>query len=142
MRGLLRTTTIVGACILLFVAVAWLLLHPLAWWTLTIGWGDRPFDSGGWKTAPTMQQDRDGEHNPRGAMVRSLCRSGQLRGLTRAEVRDVLGEPDTLAYPPTTSDEAWHYYIGWYSGFHMDPDFLAVGFGPDGRVVRWWTWQS
>jgi hypothetical protein len=142
--ALQRALAIVAGGLLAW-AWLWAFCGPMDHWSSTIGWGNRPFDSAVWQAAPRSIDDRDEEHNPRGAMLRSLLRNHRLRGLTKAEVVALLGKPDPadgISSSRVPQYETWDYYVGWYSGFKLDPDFLAVMFGLDGRVADWAIWQS
>jgi hypothetical protein len=106
-----------------------------------------PFEEERWKAGTEEQVQSD---CVRGAMLQDLLADGKLEGLTRQEVREMLDSPDYLGpgldrrieeldAPDTAIAEAsvWYYYLGFCSGFQMDPDFLAVEFGDDGTVHRW-----
>jgi hypothetical protein len=121
----------------------WVFTGPLDYWFSTIGWGNRPFESGAWASA-AGHDDPDPVHNPRGIMLRSLLRDHPLRGLSEAEVSGLLGCPDStdpVSGVPVGRRETWNYFVGYYSGFRMDADFLSLTFR-DGKVVTWRIWQS
>ena len=124
---------VLSACLVLLAMWTW--LQPLGWWFDTVGFGNQPFDSATWK-----QTDRRDygitPPDPRGMMLRSLLRSGRLRGATKDEVMDLLGRPDP-ALLLAGAGEHWDYQIGWFTGFQMDPDFLVIAFDGGGRVKNW-----
>ncbi|MHB8995166.1 MAG: hypothetical protein ACYC63_07955 [Armatimonadota bacterium] len=139
-RARRRRALIVGAATLLVAGAAWAATHP--WWLLTIGWGNRPFDSAVWRAAPKSIDDPASAENPRGAMLRSLLRDHSLRGLSKPQVLLLLGKPEPSANMPLSVADEWHYYLGCYSGFKIDADFLSLEFGADGRVAEWGVWQT
>jgi energy-coupling factor transporter transmembrane protein EcfT len=138
------------AAVFLGALTLWCWVRPGEYWFLTLGWGDRPFDSAVWGKA-----DR-GEllGNSRGSMVRSLLRDHPLPGLSREDVRQLLGDPDYVDWEfparfsevPTDHDirvaRTFQYALGGYSGFGMDVDLLCLRFGIDGAVADWWLMQT
>lgn len=109
------------------------------------------FDSEAWRRADAHDFDC-----ARGGMVWELLATRRLSGLTRAQVEALLGPPDNLGEQWPTRPlgevtnpeiammqaEAWEYCIGYCSGFRIDPDFLVVTFGGDGRVSKYYTYQG
>lgn len=134
--GILLTIGVVGLAV-----VAFRVLMPSEWHQ------DLVFNQQTWKA--NKNGDRD---NPRGRMLDSLLADKRLKGMTRAQVIDLLGPPDGLDRivndSLTTSDDAANtaneflYILGAWSGFRMDPDFLSICFDSHGRVRRWSVWQS
>lgn len=94
------------------------------------------FDSETWKHASTEPPGG----TTRGQMLHSLERNHRLKGMTREQIRELLGEPCDDG--PPNSEKRWHYDLGFCSGFQIDMDFLTFEFGDDGRVTGWWVWQS
>jgi len=82
------------------------------------------FDSARWKTPQTGYT--------RVRMVSMLLLTHDLKGMTRAEVIALLGEP-----PPSDYFRDWDfvYHLGHERGlFRVDSEWLVLRFGPDGRV--------
>ncbi len=107
------------------------------------GWGDATFDSEEWKAVEALRPD-----SPRGTMVSDLLDNHELIGLTREQVRELLGDPEEAntsrgrrAHPVETAPE-WIYYLGMYSGFRIDEDILVIKFDANDRVKRWWVRQT
>ena len=112
-----------------------------------------PFDSERWKQPV---DDKVQSECIRGRMVRDLILHRTLDGLTRDETKELLGTPgeigshtratriEDLACPEVAIMRArrWQYYLGFCSGFQIDADLLVVEFGEDGRVRRYYTYQS
>jgi len=128
-------------------AVAAVSAAAFVFWPRPVGWGNAPFDSERWIAAKNSSPD-----NPRGKMIRSLVRSHELRGKTRAEIVALLGAPDgadrQIADSLRVSDDVassaseFDYVLGMYSGYRVDYDFLSVEFDREGRVRAWWVWQG
>lgn len=97
------------------------------------GWGmafpGRAFDAVAWQDE---DQIRDGV---RLGMADRLVARGTLRGKTRAEVVEVLGEP-----PPTAYFGGWDlvYWLGPERGFFsIDSEWLVVRLGEGERVAEY-----
>jgi hypothetical protein len=108
-----------------------------------------PFDAARWKEPVDAKIESE---CVRGRMVRDLLADRKLDGLTRGEVEEMLGRPEYLGSGLDLSmDEAedpaaamanarvWNYYLGFCSGFQIDPDFLAIEFDEDGLVQNYHT---
>ena len=114
--------------------------------------------------------DLDEIENPRGAMIDDLFNNYLTEGMHRNKVIELLEEPydervrkilkngeaDSLRNRFDESaiaslnqlkkeygdpDTLMLYPIGWYSGFGIDPDFLAVRINNDSITVDFWTEQ-
>jgi len=124
----------------LVVVALYLLMMVTNLWDLTyiLNWGNLPFDQHQWKTA-----DLDNIECIRGRMVRSLVHSHRLIGMSREEVLQLLGPPDSLDEPLARGESAMEagnpigYYLGMRGGFGIDPDILWLWFDRNGRVRRW-----
>jgi hypothetical protein len=86
---------------------------------------DRAFSPEGW---------REANYHSRGTMVLDLVRGGRLQGLNHAQVLEVLGPPDwgddaSTNYKYTAQSHPFLPFSDW-------PEFLAVNFNADGRVVN------
>jgi hypothetical protein len=95
---------------------------------------DLPFDSAAWKA---RSRDAGIIWPTRLRMADDLQASGILKGKTRAEVRDLLGEDDSSLYD--ASQGRITYLLGPERGpgLGLNLELLALHFGGDGRVSRW-----
>lgn len=85
----------------------------------------RKFDSTAWKVA-TYQQ--------RAPMARDLICNHLPAGVTKSEVKDLLGE----GVPIDAQDrqgETWSYYIGCWYEVGLDSAFVYVHFDVNGRLI-------
>jgi hypothetical protein len=108
-------------------------------WYMAPGF-NHPFDAQQWqKEKGNTKQD-----NPRGRMVRSLLRSHTLNGKSKEEIITLLGQPDWTSSNdiPLTKVQEFDYEVGWYSGFRIDPDYLAIYFDKDGKVIKYAVQQG
>ena len=97
-----------------------------------------PFDEVRWKQAdvraepPTVRQ----------LMVADLVQRDALRGLSRDDVIDLLGTPDSVD-AGAAGFPRWDiiYVLGDEDAgpYSLDTEALGVKFGADGRVLRWGT---
>jgi hypothetical protein len=82
------------------------------------------FDASRWQA----QRGSDAIDNPRGGMVSDLMQ--RLRpGMTRADVRVLLGAPDG------ESDARWTYELG-ASRYGVDYEYFVIEFDAEGRLAR------
>lgn len=144
-RAPLAARIFVSAYVLLWVAAmsfcllsaAALLVAPNHPWILRArarGWGQRTFDSAVWKAHEPHKASTIEEEDVRGEMLYDLLGKHELRGMSKPEIEALLG-------PPTT----WQGDVALYGiGKHtwIDPDFLYVFFGDDGRVVKYAVFQN
>ncbi len=127
-KGLMKLWPLAGA----LAGAATVLLFGWVWFTLLViamlspPFGDRGFDPSLWRSE-ARTTDRD---SPRGRMVGDIRDRVVRPGMTRAEVRTLLGVPDWESARP---DED-HWRIGMWTGFRMDEDTLLVRYAPDDRV--------
>jgi hypothetical protein len=71
---------------------------------------------------------------PRGCMVDDLLEHHRLRGLERAGLIDLLGEPSRTGYFP---EYELVYWLGPERGFmSIDSEWLAIRLDPAGRVAE------
>lgn len=99
----------------------------------------RKFDAQVWK----QSSDDQSQWPPRLCMVNSLIRSKKLRGLTKSEVVELLGEPAGKGFPFGASSCDIHYYLGQERGFMgIDSEWLFITFGEDGKVNRYWLYTD
>jgi WD40-like Beta Propeller Repeat len=92
----------------------------------------RRFSSAVWKAHPHCDEDT----NPRGRMYADLAGRVLENGMTRARVLALLGPPDR------TEGGALQYPLGFWSGFGIDCDYLAVELDRRGVVTDFFKWQS
>lgn len=90
---------------------------------------NEPFDDWWFDQKIWMANRGSGSDNPRGKMVTDLQKR-VLPGMSREEVRFLLGPPDAGGWGDTMS-----YSIGSWSGFGMDPDILDIAFDKTGIVT-------
>lgn len=99
-----------------------------------------PFDPAIWQA----EAGRLAPENSRGLMVPGLLTSGRLAGLSEAEARALLGEPDCPAGPggPFADDARLAYWVGQVGTRQREGDpgaaagCLYLGL-EGGRVVEW-----
>ena len=86
-----------------------------------------PFDSAKWKAG--------NEDEIRIRMVDSLLRKYEITGKSRAEVVDILGEPDKTGY---FRDYDMVYRLGMERGFiSIDSEWLVLKFGTNNAVTEY-----
>ena len=89
----------------------------------------RPFDAAQWRQVQTA------DNHVRLRMVDWLVRSGELDGLTREEVVELLGPPDGGPY---FRDWDFVWWLGPERGFtSIDSEWLVLRIGSDGRVAEY-----
>jgi len=91
----------------------------------------KEFTAAEWRMrGPADGCDRKDYRKP---MVSDLIDNHLQRGMTRAQVRRLLGPPD-FEFDSTRKSTGWDYDIG-----HRNSDcvFVFVGFDPQGRLVQW-----
>ena len=85
-------------------------------------------------------------HTPdcvRGAMSTDLLDNHLRKGMTTAEVRQLLGEPDWGGGQPkeeATKLICYRYYLGNWSGEPMGGDYLEIDFDDAGRMLEAYRW--
>jgi hypothetical protein len=80
---------------------------------------NRQFNPSVWK------QSRHGRENLRGAMVRDLLRSHDLRGLRKDQIISLLGEPDYVNY---VGEDDFSYSLGLEHGWFPNDEILILKF--------------
>ncbi len=110
-------------------------------------WGNGAFDQKIWLT----NTDIHNIDNPRGNMIDDLTNNHLYQGQTRQAVISLLGQPSSelirrrkiIEQSDTIfrKDTLMLYPIGWYSGFRIDPDFLAIRLDIDSLVLEVWKEQ-
>jgi hypothetical protein len=96
-------------------------------------WGNRPFDAAEWKATSTEHL-----HSTRMEMLNSLLRTHRLEGMSREEIMQLLGAPDSSDTPdrpprPGVPSQAklFHYE------FRLTL-YLEINFDEKGRVSDWY----
>jgi hypothetical protein len=89
-----------------------------------------PFNSAVWKAEKPTGGIR---YTERRCMIRDLSRHYLKKGMERAEVIAILGEPRGL-YGPKTMDY-WLGYPRWW--LTMDHDILEITLNDAGKVIGW-----
>lgn len=75
--------------------------------------------------------------NPRGKMVHDLRQRVLKPGMPRKQVLALLGPPDAGQTRSSLS-----YYVGWWSGFRMDPDIFKIEFDKSDRLLKAYSYQT
>ena len=92
----------------------------------------RAFDAKEWN-APgwrDVRVDSEGLHTIRQAMVDDLLARKLLDGLSKADARELLGQPDA------EHDTGWEFHLGWGRGLTaMEGEALGIRFDAAGRVT-------
>ena len=96
--------------------------------------GEDAFNSARWRSHVAC-----GENSVRLRMLDRLLDDHLERGMTRGEVRRLLGRPDYI--DDTDRTKGWSYGAGTEEG-NWDCTYLYVGFDRNGRLVEWWDWVS
>ncbi len=90
----------------------------------------RPFNTVVWRKATDENRSN---WPPRLCMVDDLLASKRLDGMTKGQVIDLLGPPDS------ERNSEFSYYLGperqW---IRLENEFLTIKFGVDGNVRRYW----
>lgn len=116
-----------GAKRIILLAMAMVLLMVASWrmyaYLNPAPLSQRRFDRQSWLGGNAIE---------RGSMVNDLLSSGRLLGLSRPEVRQLLGDPLAIW------DERWTYKVAPGTGIRADLWLyvLEVHFGADGKVTR------
>ena len=95
--------------------------------------GGIQFDANRWKSWEEGQDEE--EWGLRWRMIRSLVKTHNLVGMSRAEVVDLLGKPDS------EGRNQLHYYLG-ISGHGIDTGTLSLYFDNQGRVNKYEKWHG
>lgn len=122
--SLRRRPRLIGALGVLFVAALALFMGG-AWMQgyLPV----RSFNAAEWKDPPSS--------NTRLSMIDALLQTHDLKGMTRAEVVGLLGEP-----PATDYFRHWDlvYFLGPQRGsLRIDSEWLVLKLDENGRVAEW-----
>jgi hypothetical protein len=92
------------------------------------------FNSVVWKQS--FDPDFDTIENPRGPMTDDLIKNHLRPGMSLDSVYQMLGPPDKVEGTDTLQ-----YYLGYWSGFGMDPDILQLELR-QGELIRVYRYQS
>jgi hypothetical protein len=95
-----------------------------------------PFDSAVWKKSDSWEQ----ETFPRQGMAQDLINNRKLNGQTRAEVIELLGEPDSER--EYEGGHQLNYWLGPDSGYGIDSEWLMIELDDAGRVMECRTWED
>lgn len=91
------------------------------------------FDQSVWDADRRWGENPDARINMRAFMIDDLMSNHLRKGMTKAQVVSLLGESKLLEYP---GSNRFAYYLGFSCGFLcMDPDFLAVDFDRQDKVI-------
>jgi hypothetical protein len=110
-----------------FTLVVWLVCRD----AIVIYLHQRDFDDKIWRNQEKFA--RNDAWPPRLCMVDDLLAGGRLNGMTRSQVIELLGPPDS----PGIERHGFSYYLGPERGFiRIDSETLIVEFGVEGTVSR------
>jgi len=70
------------------------------------------------------------DDNPRASMIRDLQKEHLQVGMSRTEIIELLGEPETKF-----ENSDFSYIVGMWSGFRMDHDGLELYFDQNGNLT-------
>lgn len=106
---------------------------------------DRSFNRAEWMAAADQGSD-----SVRGLMADDLIHNHLPKGMTYEQVKALLGTPFSIGSPDGLGDfpenssvkKVVTYYLGSWSGFRMDGDYLAIALDEQGKVVMAWHFQS
>ena len=120
------------------VALAgWLILSP----SIEGYVHSQAFDAKLWRDQEQIEHDV--MWPPRLCMVDDLLSGGELNGLAREQVVELLGTPVDEDFPLGAVDCDIHYYLGPERGlFRIDSEWLFISFSADGTVSRAWLYQD
>ena len=147
-----RQSRIACACVICLLALVLLLAIVFVptfrgltlWdWARIRGWGDLRFDPQQWQAANGNDYDC-----VRGRMIRALFSDYRIEGMTRQQVLQLLGPPDSIQPHGTAMNDAarmatsFSYLLGMYSGFRVDVDYLEIYFDDHGRARSTFLYQG
>ena len=93
-------------------------------------WTSTRFDAERWRQCEIVYEDE----TERMYMVDDLLERYSLQGMSRREVRLLLGKPDAEHF---CSDADYAYYVGLERGFiQVDPAYLVLRFDEAGKVTK------
>lgn len=96
----------------------------------------RGFDAVEWKTAGGREIDAAGLQALRQEMVEDLLARRQLEGLSKAEVRELLGAPDWEGPRPDGLGSFWTYFLGaGRSALSFDSEQLTIQYDASEHVT-------
>jgi hypothetical protein len=131
-RNLKGSLAIVGAAAaLLLLLVLGLVYGRAAYTLLHRPFNDRTFDRSVWIGVAGVPLER----NPRGPMTEDLRRRFLHEGMSRREVRALLGQPDNGPYPEATTAIEDHYFLGHWGEMSIDGDYLIIHYDKRRRLV-------
>ena len=98
---------------------------------------DSQFNSEIWKA----QQYSTEANNPRAAMIADLEKNYLRKGMTRAEIEGLLGEPDTIRAIKSSSTKRHRYNLG-SSPYGIDHDFFIIEIDSSDKAVDFYFGRS
>jgi outer membrane protein assembly factor BamE (lipoprotein component of BamABCDE complex) len=75
-------------------------------------------------------------------MYADLVEHRLRKGMTKREIKQLLGNPDNQDDPWDDGRDVWNYLLGGWSGLRIEGDYLSVEFDKSGVVVAYYRWQS
>ena len=98
---------------------------------------DDPFDNRDFDSEIWLKYHEDMEpDNPRGEMYEDLVENYLIKGMSKAEVFGLLGQPDFQ-----NTEDMMSYNLGMWSGMRIDYDSLDLKFTDDGGLVEFYRVQ-
>ena len=99
------------------------------------------FDASLWRESHEVSEDI--MWPPKLKMVDSLIESKILDNLSRKEVVELLGLPDSDQRPNHKNKNEIYYYLGPERGFiSIDSEWLSISFNENEKVERYWLWRD
>jgi len=99
------------------------------------------FDAKVWRESGGKPEDFNWP--PRLKMIDSLMEQKLLDGLTREEVIQLLGPPDSDNWAAATNPDKITYYLGPERGFiSIDSEMLSINFDENDRVKEYRIWRD
>ena len=125
-----RTLLIVGAVAALLLLLLGLVYGPTIYSLLRNPFNDRTFDRSVWIEAASGPEVR----NPRGPMAEDLRARFLHRGMSKRDVRALLGESSNSQYEEEMGVED-HYFLGHWGEMSIDGDYLIIHYDKRRRLV-------
>jgi hypothetical protein len=116
-------------------------------------WNELDFDRDAWINREVYDLGEGTEDTgqmsslKRGMMLSDLCNNHLRKGMPKAEVRRLLGDPefkggeDDIAHSELPANQ-WTYDLGAWSGFRVDGDFLTIVFDDSDHLDFFTAWQG
>jgi len=127
-RRWVKVVLLVSASVLSVLVIAFFVIVPREFYNSP--YNDKGFDRGIWLSAAR----NDDMRNPRGPMAEDLRRHYLRNGMTREQVRRLLGKPDNSEYDEQQG-KVDHYFLGAWGFISIDGDLFIVHYDKSGRLI-------